>query len=64
MVLHGEVAATKIWWITLSIVMKTTDGVGSQALTKMPRQVISMIGIQNLVNVIKINFLVWLSDFT
>ena len=62
MVPHGEVVATKIWLIPLFIATKTTDGVGSQALTKMPRQVISMIGIQNLVNVIKIVFLVRLTD--
>merc|ERR1712223_373050 len=49
---HSEVVATKIWLIPLFIATKTTDGVGSQALTKMPRQVISMIGIQNLVNML------------
>ena len=58
MVPYGEVVATKIWLIPLFIATKTTDGVGLQALTNMPRQVISMIGIQNLVNVIKIIFLV------
>ena len=55
MVPHGEVVATRIWLITLFIATKTADGVGSQVLTKMPRQVISMIGIQKPVNVIKNN---------